>query len=172
MKQHQEKIWFWFDEARFGTHSKIGYGWFPKGKRTSIKIKLGFQNFYVYTAIRVDRGEHFSLIMPYVNGICMNIFLQKLSKRIGKRKAVLVMDQAGWHKGKELIVPSNIMIIYLPPYSPELNPVERFWEHTQANVLKNKIYSSFDSLEATVCNFINSISRPEIKSLCAYNLLN
>ena len=113
------------DEARFGTHSKLGHGWFPTGIRSRVDVKLGFKNFYVYGAVEPSSGDGFSLILPKVNTECMNLFLQEMANTYKEEKILLVMDGAGWHKSVKLIVPVNIKIIYLPPYSPELNPVER-----------------------------------------------
>ena len=58
---------FFFDESRFGTHSKIGHGWFEKGPRPTIKVKLGFQNFYLYSSVDSNDGSNFSLILPNVD---------------------------------------------------------------------------------------------------------
>lgn len=53
-----------FDEARFGTHSKLGHGWYPKGSRTAVKVKLGYKNFYVYGAANPWTGRNFSFYYP------------------------------------------------------------------------------------------------------------
>jgi hypothetical protein len=162
---------FFFDESRFGTHSRIGHGWFKTGSRTSVKKKLGFKNFYLYTAASPINGEEFSLLAPYVNNECMSIFLQQMSEWLGNRKSFVVMDQAGWHKAKDLKIPDNINIIFLPPYSPELNPVERLWKYIKDHVLKNKIYDSLETLENSLCEFINSFTPDIIKSICNVNYM-
>jgi len=113
------------DEARFGTHSKLGHGWFETGSRTSVKVKIGYKNFYIYGCAAPITGKNFMLLLPKANTACMNIFLSELSKEWGDRKVILVVDSAGWHKSKDLVVPNNIKLVYLPPYSPELNPIER-----------------------------------------------
>ncbi len=64
---HSEKELFFFDESRFGTHSKVGHGWFKKGSRTQVKVKLGRENFYLYSAVNPRNGENFSLFAPNVN---------------------------------------------------------------------------------------------------------
>lgn len=86
---------YFFDEARFGTHSKLGHGWFQKGVRTQVKVKLGFENFYVYSAVSPISGEDFTLTAPKVNTDCMNIFLVEMSKYLGEKHATIVMDCAG-----------------------------------------------------------------------------
>ena len=113
---------YFFDESRFGTHSKLGYGWFRKGERTEVKIKLGFNNFYLYSAVNISTGKDVTLRAPSVNSDCMNIWLDQFSYFLNGEQAILVMDGAGWHKSKNLNIPSNLKIIFLPPYSPQLNP--------------------------------------------------
>ncbi|WP_425361870.1 IS630 family transposase [Candidatus Tisiphia endosymbiont of Mystacides longicornis] len=164
---------YFFDESRFGTHSKLGHGWFRKGIRTQVKIKIGFQNFYVYSAVNPITGDDFSLMMPNVNTMSLNMFLVEMSKHIGVQKAIVVMDCAGWHKSKDLVVPANIEILYLPPYSPELNPAERLWEHLKSETIKNKVYNTIEQLEIVVSSSIKNLNTLLIQSICCMNhLLN
>lgn len=172
ISKHPEKELFFFDESRFGTHSKIGRGWFKKGIRTQIKIKSGRQNFYLYSAVNPRNGESSSLLAPNVNTDCMNVFLEQMSQYLETQEAFLVMDCASWHKSKNLKVPKNIEIIYLPPYSPELNPVERLWLYIKQNILRNKIYDTIALLESTLCKFITSLTYSTIKQLCNVSYLH
>ena len=166
----QPNIYF-FDESRFGTHSKTGHGWFKKGQRTAVKVKLGFKNFYVYTAAHANNGNEFSLILPKLNTQCMNIFLDKFASETKEENATIVMDGAPWHKSKDLIVPNNIKILLLPPYSPELNPVERLWEYIKNKLIKNKIYNSLEQLHNSVSTFIAGLTADTVKSICSANYL-
>ena len=93
----------------------------------------------------------------------MQVFLDEFAKYTNK-KVILVMDGAGWHKG--LACPSNIEIMYLPPYSPELNPVERLWQFVRDAVLKNKVYDCLTMLEEAVSDFMSAISLETIQSVC------
>jgi len=154
---------YFFDESRFGTHSKQGLGWFKKGTRTAIRSKLGYKSFYVYSATSHISGRDFTLILPSVNKEAMQVYIAEFAKSI-TGKAIIVMDQAGWHKG--ITTPSNIEIRFLPPYSPELNPVERLWQHIKDDVLKNKVYDTLTSLEKAVINCIKGITNETIKSVC------
>lgn len=96
----------------------------------------------------------------------MNIFLEEFAKEIGNEKIVLVMDGAGWHKSKGLKVPKNIEIIYLPPYSPELNPIEHLWLYIKQNTIKNKVFKTLKELEDVVCEFLQNLSEDVVKSVC------
>ncbi len=160
-----------FDESRFGTHSKLGHGWFKKGSRTQVKVKIGFENFYLYSAVCSQSGQHYSLLIPYVNTHCMNIFLKKLSKQYLNKELLLVMDRAGWHKSKELTIPKNIQIIYLPAYSPDLNPVERLWQYIKRNTIRNKLYNSLAELQHRISDFVRQLQPTNVKSICSANYL-
>jgi hypothetical protein len=94
------KSLYFFDESRFGTHSNVGHGWFSRGSRTVVKIKLGFENFYAYSGVNPMSGENFSLLLPYVNTDCLNLFLAEMSNNLGNQEIILVMDGASWHKPK------------------------------------------------------------------------
>lgn len=114
----------------------------------------------------------FTLLLPNVNTRCMNIFLEEFSKFIGTdQKAVILMDGAGWHKSHDLVIPSNVRIIIQPPYSPELNPVEKLWQYIKNHTIKNKIYITLDALELAVCQFLNCISKNDIKTICNINYI-
>lgn len=114
-------------------------------------------------------GLDFSLILPVVNTHAMNEFLKQLSNALGDKEAIVVMDCAGWHKSKKLKIPKNIEIIYLPPYSPELNPVEKFWQYIKSHTIKNKIYETIDDLENVICEFILKLDAGSVAKTCSLN---
>ncbi len=111
-------------------------------------------------------------MLPKVNTACLNVFLEEMAKEIGSKSAIIVMDGAGWHKSADLKVPQNIEIIYLPPYSPELNPIERLWLYIKQNVIKNHIYENLVDLEESVSKFILQNLRPQlIQTVCRISYL-
>ena len=114
-------------------------------------------------------GKHFTLLLPNVNTDCMNVYLKELSRKI-KEDVVLIMDGAGWHKSKNLIIPKNIQIVLLPPYCPELNPVERLWRYIKDNVLKNKVFNTLLELELAVCKFMRNLSVDVVGGICGYSI--
>ena len=135
-------------------------------------MKLGYKNFYLYSGVDTKDGSSFSLIMPSVNTETMNVFLAELSQEYSSDKLALIMDGAGWHKSSDLKVPENIKIFFLPPYSPELNPVERLWLYIKQRILSNKIYQTIDDLENTLCEFINELSKEVVKNICTASYLD
>ena len=132
-------------------------------------MKLGFKNFYLYSSLNSNDGKHFTLLLPNVNTDCMNVYLKELSRKI-KEDVILIMDGAGWHKSKNLIVPKNIQIVLLPPYCPELNPVERLWRYIKDNVLKNKVFNTLLELELAVCKFVRNLSVDVVWGICGYSI--
>ncbi len=64
------------------------------------------------------------MILPHVNTDCMQIFLDEVASRHPEERIVMILDGAGWHKAKSLAIPDNVRLVFLPPYSPELNPME------------------------------------------------
>jgi transposase len=107
--------------------------------------------------------------MPTVDTFCMNLYLAEISHSVAEDvQVVLVLDQAGWHVSKALKVPANISIILLPPYSPELNPVELLWLYLKSHYLSNRLYPDHDALfQAGIEAWNNVTATPElIASLC------
>jgi len=102
----------------------------------------------------------------------MNVFLAELSQEYSSDKLALIMDGAGWHKSSDLKVPENIKIFFLPPYSPELNPVERLWLYIKQRILSNKIYQTIDDLENTLCEFMSGLSKEVVKNICTASYLD
>ena len=135
-------------------------------------MKLGYKNFYLYSGVDTKDGSSFSLIMPSVNTETMNVFLTELSQEYSSDKLALIMDGAGWHKSDDLKAPDNIKIFFLPPYSPELNPVERLWLYIKQNILSNKIYQTIGDLESALCEFVNGLSKEVVKNICTASYLD
>ena len=76
------------------------------------------------------------------------------------------MDGAGWHKSKNLKMPEDISIMHLPPYSPELNPVERLWRYIKDHTIKNRVFKTLKEIERVVIKFIRGLSKEVIMSIC------
>ena len=98
--------------------------------------------------------------------------MKELSNQYEGQEVILIIDGAGWHKSKTLEVPKNIKLEILPPYCPELNPVENFWQYIKSHTIKNKVYESLEDLENKICSFIKSIDKNTVKNICYGQLEN
>ena len=90
--------------------------------------------------------------MPACNTEAMNLHLAEITKEITPgRHAALLLDQAGWHLSRRLVVPENITLVPLPPKCPELNPVENIWQFLRDNWISNRIFASYENLLDHCC---------------------
>lgn len=153
------------DEAGFGRINKPNYCWCEKGTRPSVSCHHIREYRYAYGAIEPKTGDSFFLVMPYCNTDCTNVFLEELSKTFPKDKILLVCDGASWHKSKALIIPENICLIFIPPYTPEMNPIEQIWKEIRKIGFKNEMFQSLQKVVDRLCEAICSLSNDLIKSV-------
>jgi len=136
------------DEARFGRISDTRYCWCPKPIRPMCQAMVTQEYTYAYAAVSVADGVLDTLILPHVNSDCMQIFLDEVSSRHPGDRIVMVLDGAGWHRAGALMVPKNMKLLPLPPYAPELNPVEHLWDELREKYFGNVVFDSLDALES------------------------
>lgn len=120
---------------------------------------------YAYGAVEPKTGESFFLIMPYCNTDCMNLFLQELSKKYADDFIILVCDGAMWHKSGKLSVPENIQLFFIPPYTPEMNPIEQIWEELREKGFRNEVFQTLDKVVDRLCDVIRCLSADTVKSI-------
>ena len=161
----QRKVFF-FDESRFGLKPTLGRRWARKGVRVSAPVNPSYKNFYVYSSVSPAAGESFHLFLPNVNTEMMNIYIDEMAAAYPDFEIMLVMDQAGWHKSKTLEIPSNIHFHLLPPYSPELNPVEKLWQWLKRHICRNRLFFSEDDLMNAVSQELAGLGPHKLKNLC------
>jgi transposase len=138
------------DEARFGRISDPRCCWAPKGMRPAVPCQLVREYTYAYAAVSPLDGVLDSLILPDVNTDSMSLFLSVVSGRHPDETVLIFMDQAGWHKAKALIIPPNIRLLNVPPYSPELNPAEHLWEEIREKWFPNLVFKNITTVEDTL----------------------
>ena len=108
---------------------------------------------YLFGAICPARAVGAAIVMPFVSSEAMTMHLAEIATQVGiGAHAVLVCDGAGWHQNSErLIVPDNITLLHLPPYAPELNPIENVWEYLRGNQLSMRVWDSYDAIVDACC---------------------
>ena len=102
---------------------------------------------YAYAAVDVQSGALDTLILPHVNTDGMQVFLDEVARRHASERIVMVLDGAGLHRSMALRVPANMHLLPLPPYAPELNPVEHLWDELREKHFHNRVFDSLDALE-------------------------
>jgi hypothetical protein len=125
------------------------------------------------SAVSPKDGRLVSLVMPWVDSEVMSIFLSHTAQEFPDDLCVLIFDGAGWHRANDLRVPKNMVLISLPPYSPELNPVEHIWDYLR-DALGNKILHSLDEVIDFLCATITPLfQQPEVvRSMTCFDWIN
>ena len=153
------------DEAGFGRINKPKYCWCFPGLRPTIPCHHIREYRYVFGAVEPLTGASVFLILPNSDAACMNIFLRHLSEAYPNDKIVLVCDSASWHRARALEIPNNIRFVYLPPATPEMNPIEQIWKEIRKRGFKNEIFQTLEKVVDRLCSVINSLSLDTIKSI-------
>ena len=113
---------------------------------------------YIFGAICPKKGKGAGLVLPYCDTGAMQEHLAEISQAVDPgAHAVLILDQAGWHVTPKLKVPENITLMFLPPRSPELNPVENVWQFMRDNWLSNRVFSSYENIVDHCCEAWNRL---------------
>ena len=139
------------DEHRIGLKPILRRVWRKKGQRPIIRVQHRYKWTYLYGFVCPQRGETFWLLLPTVAGYVWSAVLAEFAKAVGAgstKRVILVIDQAGWHVSGEVEVPDGLHIVFLPPYSPELQPAERLWPLSD-EALVNEHFATLETLIET-----------------------
>ncbi len=157
------------DEARFGQQGTLTRGWARRGQRFTAVRQTRYDWLYVIAVACPTSGHAVGMLSPYINVEIINIFLQQFAREIPPDvHVVMVWDQAGFHTGNALHVPDNITIVPLPPYSPELNPMENLWHYLRSHHWANRPFNDYTALEQAAQDaWQHSVCDPTlIQSVC------
>ena len=151
------EVWF-ADEARIGQKNKITRRWARRGSRPSAPHDQHTASTYIFGAICPKLGKGAALVLPHCNIHAMNRHLAEIGLAVAPgARALLLVDQAGWHMSENLVVPPNVTLVPLPPKCPELNPVENIWQFLRDNWLSNRVFTSYDNIVDHCCDAWNKL---------------
>ena len=158
------------DEARFGRMNRPRPCWAPQGVRPQVASQLIREYIYLYGAVCPQDGTCVYLIMPTSNTACFQNFLNVLSRRFARQDILLVLDGAPNHRCRDLMLPDNIALLFLPPYAPELNPKENLWDEIREKIFRNYALKSIDAVHRKLEEAILYIERnPKlVKSITSF----
>ena len=136
--------------------------WWRRGERAPGTRQIGYQWADIFSAVRPDTGDDVTLVMPSVNAKVMDLFLAHFADTLDQdAHAVMMCDGAGWHDERALTVPDNVTLALLPPYSPELNPVERVWLYLRERFLSLRVLDDTEAIIDACCQaWIDLIAEP------------
>jgi transposase len=102
--------------------------------------------------------------------MCFQIFLDQLSEKYPAHLNVIQLENGKFHHSRSLRIPDNMLLIFKPPYTPKLNPIERVWSHIKQE-LSWEIYENLDSFKEKVCAFVEEFSAEQIASIAGWDYI-
>ncbi len=129
---------------------------------------------WIYGAVCPGTDNAFALVLTETSAAAMQVFLDRFAVNLAPGvHAALLLDQAGWHVAKAIAVPANVSLVHLPPYSPELNPVERIWLYLRERFLSHRLFADLGAIVEGCCDAWNRLTAEpgRIASLTDYPYL-
>lgn len=165
--QHIE-VWFQ-DEARFGQQGTLTRKRARRGSRPPAVKQTRYDYLYVLAAACPTTGQSVGLLSPHLNTEVVNAFFEQFAREVDPATHVVMFwDQAGYHTAQQLKPPANLTLIPLPPYSPELNPIEHLRHYLRSHHWSNQAYHTYDDLRQAACDaWQQTCLNPDIiKTVC------
>jgi transposase len=152
------ELW-WQDEARVGQKNKIARRWARRGTRPRATHDQRTSSVFIFGAICPQEGKGAALVMPRCDTQAMSLHLAEVSQAVAPgAHGVMLMDRAGWHCTKDLVVPDNLTLVRLPARAPELNPVENIWQYLRENWLSSRVFASYRDIVDHCCDAWNRLT--------------
>lgn len=155
------------DESRFGLITVQRRRITLKGVKPIGRFQQKFESFYLYGAVEPATGASFFLEADRCNSETFGKYLKGLSEAFPDSLNLVLLDNGRHHTAKGLEVPKNVALVFLPPYSPELNPIERFWQAMKEAVAW-LTFETLDPLRERVQELLTGFSPAQLQSLTGY----
>lgn len=155
------------DESRFGLHTLMGRLITACGIKPIGQWQWLFKAFWLYGAVEPATGSSFFLQFTHVDTDCYQRFLDEFSQAYPDSLNILQVDNGRFHKGKNLVVPENILLLFQPPYCPEVNPIERLWQHLKKD-LKWASFKTLEQLQTKLGQLLAELTPAVIASITGY----
>lgn len=158
---------FFQDESRFGLFTRNGKALTAKGIKPICPFHQIFKTTYLFGAFSPINGDKFLLELPLCNAETFQIFLNEFAEQNPSEFKIMVLDNGAFHKAKSLTIPDNIGLVFLPPYSPELNAAENVWGIMKRK-FTNRLYHTLDQVSEFITHTITTLSKQSIKKTCGF----
>jgi len=155
------------DETRIGLKTISGRKITAKGVKPKGKVQWQFKATYLYGVVEPATGEHFFYEFSHLNSDCFQVFLNLVSERYKDSVVIMQLDQAGAHRAKRLQVPENIILMFQPSHSPEINPIERVWQHLKLG-MRWKLPKDLEALREMMRVRLEEMSEAVIASIVGW----
>lgn len=158
------------DESRFGLLTVRRRRLTARGVQPIGAVQHVFEWFYVYGAVAPATGERFFLELPYLNAESFQLFVDAFAEAFSASLNLLLLDNSGAHTAQQLTLPANVRLVFLPPYCPELNPIERVWRDLKDDLAWQQ-FLSVDAQQDDVSQLLRAYDAATLQSLTGYAYL-
>lgn len=121
-------------------------------------------------AVEPATGEQFFLQFSYIDSDCYQLFLNEFSATYADTLNILQVDNGAFHQAKDLLIPNNIVLLFQPAYCPELNPIQRLWQHLKKD-LRWELFKDLTQLQITVAQLLAQLTVETVASITGYNFI-
>lgn len=171
VKPEYERIrYFAIDESRFGLKTVVGRLNTSLGVKPLLHWQWEFKAFWLYGAVEPTTGEQFFLQFTHVDSACYQLFMDAFSQAYPEALNILQVDNGAFHKAKDLVIPDNIILLFQPPYCPELNPIERLWQHLKKDLCWG-LFKDLTQLQSKVDQLIAQLTVETVASITGYSFI-
>lgn len=150
--------------------TRNGKGLTAKGIKPVCVFQQVFQSLYLFGAYSPFTGDHFELELPYCNTDSFQLFLDEFSKTDLEEFKLILLDNGAFHKATRLILPDNIALIFIPPYSPELNPAEKIWWRMK-RAFTGKLHKSLNAVSEFIKNQVKTLTNEIVEKTCKFEYI-
>ena len=150
--------------------TRNGKGLTAKGIKPICLFHQVFESLYLFGAFSPITGDHFELEMPHCNTDTFQVFLNEFSEKSPDEFKILLLDNGAFHKADRLIIPKNIALLFIPPYSPELNPAEKIWWKMK-RAFSGKLHKTLDNISEFIENQVAILTNEDVKSICRFEYI-
>ena len=157
------------DESRFGLLTIQRRCLTARGIKPLVPYQHQFKNFYLFGGYSPINGDHYTLELPYCNTDGFQQYLNGITEHKPEEFKILILDNGAFHKTRRLEIPKNIALLFLPPYSPELNPAEKMWRWIKDR-LANLVFKTLAELSDALVEIIRGLKSDIIKSITGWSI--
>jgi transposase len=155
------------DAGRFGLLTVRRRRLTARGVQPIGPVQHVFEWFYVYGAVEPMTGERFFLELPYLNAAMFQLFMDAFAKAFPSSLNLRLLENSGAHTAERLILPANVRLVFLPPYCPELNPIERVWRDLK-DALAWLHFAHLEGQQDDVAELLRTYANATLQALTGY----
>ncbi|PMB05792.1 hypothetical protein CEN49_17375 [Fischerella thermalis CCMEE 5273] len=167
----RRKVRYWCgDESRFGLQTLTGKLITLTGVKPVRLTQWKRDNFYIYGVVEPLTGENFVLEFTHLDTICFQMFLDKFAASYPEEIHIIQVDNGAFHFSNYLQIPENIILLFQPPHTPEVNPIERLWKEIK-KAFPWECFPSLNELRTAVWKQLDKLTASQVKSIAGWDFI-